>query len=415
MFPLQWLVLVLVPLVAEAQPAPPNCCATKSVGGVSYTFVREDSAAISYSCLSSCVYERDDQPGTAFCFAQGDQQVVCGDSTQGSPRQNYMLYSWATMWSGECGAEEFPEFNGKGPCVTAPWDTKEKRDKLWCVCNRPGREIGTLLLYGIADTTDSAMPEGSAGCARDDVVNIRDTLREGHQRVEDIQIYALLSDGGEDAPEHKRMPSLLWYNRICAQTPDEKIDGVAVNNENYPKGTAEEKVAFLTNLSKIASKAGSDLKTHFSVSWNWFWWEPRNLELNGTTKNALQHMIDMFDSTDIQTAYVLAEQMVDRMQKVFNGTNEDPAVPGGLSAWSYAQSRGKAMYTTVYLSKDQCTTSFFPDDNCNNWAVEYHNEQTMWEQVDKAASMLPGFTPSLHYYGGVYASGGNADWKTITC
>ena len=56
------------------------------------------------------------------------------------------------------------------------------------------------------------------------------------------------------------------------------------------------------------------------MSWNWFWWEPRNLELNGTTKNALQHMIDMFDSTDIQTAYVTAEQMVARMQKGFNGT-----------------------------------------------------------------------------------------------
>ena len=39
-------------------------------------FVREDSAAMSYSCLSPCVYERDDQPGTAFCFAQGDQQVI---------------------------------------------------------------------------------------------------------------------------------------------------------------------------------------------------------------------------------------------------------------------------------------------------------------------------------------------------
>jgi len=83
MFPLQWLVLVLAPL-AVAQPAPPNCCATKTVGGVDYTFVREDSAAMSYSCLSSCVYERDDQPGTAFCFAQGDQQVVCGDSTPGT-------------------------------------------------------------------------------------------------------------------------------------------------------------------------------------------------------------------------------------------------------------------------------------------------------------------------------------------
>merc|ERR1711910_3177 len=82
MLPLPWLVLVVAPLVFS-QPAPQNCCATKTVGGVSYTFVREDSAAISYSCLSPCVYERDDQPGTAFCFAQGDQQVVCGDSTQG--------------------------------------------------------------------------------------------------------------------------------------------------------------------------------------------------------------------------------------------------------------------------------------------------------------------------------------------
>ena len=162
-------------------------------------------------------------------------------------------------------------------------------------------KIGTLLLYGIADTTDSAMPEGSAGCAREDVVNIRDTLREGHQRVEDIQvecvlesntfktqIYALLSDGGEDAPEHKRMPSLLWYNRncvkiydekthgvifffsqrynrICAQTPDEKIDGVAVNNENYPKGSAEEKIAFLTNLSKIGPSSKQTLQAKLLV------------------------------------------------------------------------------------------------------------------------------------------------------
>ena len=148
------------------------------------------------------------------------------------------------------------------------------------------------------------MPEGSAGCARDDVVNIRDTLREGHQRVEDIQveyffkshtfktqIYALLSDGGEDAPEHKRMASLLWYNRncvntydektygvtffniffsqrynrICAKTPDEKIDGVAVNNENYPKGTAEEKVAFLTNLSKIGPSSKQTLQAKLLV------------------------------------------------------------------------------------------------------------------------------------------------------
>merc|ERR1712190_710446 len=74
MLVLHVLVLVLAPL-ASSQPAPTSCCETKTVGGVSYTFVREDSAAIGYSCLSPCVYERDDQPGTAFCFAQGDQQV----------------------------------------------------------------------------------------------------------------------------------------------------------------------------------------------------------------------------------------------------------------------------------------------------------------------------------------------------
>jgi len=106
MFPLQWLVLVLVPL-AVAQPAPPACCATKTVGGVSYTFVREDSAAMSYSCLSSCVYERDDQPGTAFCFAQGDQQVVCGDSTQGGAGYKFLAglsYSWDSSNSPFCAA-----------------------------------------------------------------------------------------------------------------------------------------------------------------------------------------------------------------------------------------------------------------------------------------------------------------------
>ena len=71
-----------------------------------------------------------------------------------------------------------------------------------------------------------------------------------------------------------------------------------------------------------ATKASAELKTHFSMSWNWFWWEPRELELAGTVRrNTVQHMVDMFHSTDIQTAHVTAEQMVDRMQKGLNGTN----------------------------------------------------------------------------------------------
>ena len=60
---------------------------------------------------------------------------------------------------------------------------------LRCACKRPGREVGTLLLYGIGDTTKAAAGmEGNAGCNREDVVNIRDTLREGHGQVEGIQV-----------------------------------------------------------------------------------------------------------------------------------------------------------------------------------------------------------------------------------
>ena len=144
------------------------------------------------------------------------------------------------------------------------------------------------------------MPQGSTGCAREDVVNIRDTLREGHQRVEGIQVGSALrivvlksrfthfSLMAERMLLSIRLASLLWYdsycaktpdekispflshcslfffsqryNHNCAKTPDEKIDGVAVNNEDYPRGSAEEKVAFLTNLSKIGPPSKQTLQ-----------------------------------------------------------------------------------------------------------------------------------------------------------
>jgi len=305
-----------------------------------------------------------------------------------------MMYSWAATWTGDCNQQAFLEFNeNNNSCFTSPWTANKNRDKLWCTCNRPGREVGHLLLYGIADITSQASREGGAGCGRADLINIRDTIREGHQQVTGLKIYALLSTGknaSEYVPEAALVPSLLWYNDNCAASQQEKLDGVAVNNEDFPReGTETEKIAFLDSLSNVARNAGAELQTHFSLSWNWFASEPRNVEFNGTTKNVVQHMIDMFDSTDMQTAFITGEEMVARMQKDLNkDLNETTATDANdVTAWSYAQIQGKKMFTTLYLNKIEikemgdCSTTFFPDPECTNWTKNYQTEEKMWEEV----------------------------------
>eukprot|EP00092_Neocalanus_flemingeri_P042446 GFUD01046383.1.p1 GENE.GFUD01046383.1~~GFUD01046383.1.p1 ORF type:complete len:332 (-),score=68.66 GFUD01046383.1:73-1068(-) len=327
------------------------------------------------------------------------------------------MYSWGTMWSGECDQAALLEFDERGDCFTHPWDSASKRAKLWCICNRAGREIGTLLLYGIAQQTKAALTAGGEGCGMDDIVYLRETIREGHTTVKGLQIFALLSEGGDDVPEKDLVPSLVWYNTNCAQDMSEKLDGVAVNNENFHKsGSQAEKVAYLSNLAMIATNAGNELKTHYSIGWHWF--EGGDVSFNGAVKNVVQHMIDIFDSTDMQTAYVLGQEMVNRLQKGFNGSAAFPAVPDGPNAWSYSQALGKKMFATLYLSKikrlGDCSTTFFPRAECSTsispWSVAYQSEEKMWEQVDSAKSLLEGFSPSLHYYRGVYSSGGHSDW-----
>ena len=55
----------------------PDCCYKKTVGGVAYTLVDAETDTSSYGCLSNCVYKKD-VGGGHFCFAAGDENVVCG-------------------------------------------------------------------------------------------------------------------------------------------------------------------------------------------------------------------------------------------------------------------------------------------------------------------------------------------------
>ena len=67
-----------------------------------------------------------------------------------------------------------------------------------------------------------------------------------------VQIYALLSEGGRKVPEADLVPSLVWYNKNCAESRLEKLDGVAVSNQDFDRqGSKEEKSDYLKNLAKI--------------------------------------------------------------------------------------------------------------------------------------------------------------------
>merc|ERR1712215_527157 len=55
------------------------CCTQKTVGGVSYILVKEGDTS-NYNCLTNCMYTKE-TGGPLYCFAAGDLEVECGDST----------------------------------------------------------------------------------------------------------------------------------------------------------------------------------------------------------------------------------------------------------------------------------------------------------------------------------------------
>ena len=55
-----------------------QCCTRKTVGDVEYSLVEEEDTS-GYNCMTNCVFEKKDSPGSRFCFASGDLPVDCGD------------------------------------------------------------------------------------------------------------------------------------------------------------------------------------------------------------------------------------------------------------------------------------------------------------------------------------------------
>lgn len=324
-------------------------------------------------------------------------------------RKRYSMYVWTTGFDPSitgCDVTEFLKWNTHGPCFTHVWDTAEKRKWLWITCNLPGREISTIFISDVHRNLQHAYDTGN--CALPEITRVKQMLVEGHTQVPGLKIYGLYAVSDQNVSEKHLVKYIVYYNDVCASTATERFDGVATNNEYYANikcGDMQERLNYLDNLKQItveaAKQAHGTLLTHYSVSWHWGQCSShRMMTWSGKTSDAVHHMIDIFDSVDVQVGYILPNVIAERMI---------------TAGYDYAVSQGKEIFATLYTDKTEpCQITFFPDDNCH-W--KGHSEQNMFAVIDA----LPGLgithaQPCIHYFRGVYSSGGHPDWpahKTI--
>merc|ERR1712032_1493212 len=64
-----------------------ECCDQKMVGDDRYFNIGYDHMGMTYdlNCLSPCIFEKEDQPGSKYCFAAGDMKVECEDDMDFTP------------------------------------------------------------------------------------------------------------------------------------------------------------------------------------------------------------------------------------------------------------------------------------------------------------------------------------------
>ena len=74
-----WMVISLYWRAASlfSQGTPDMCCTRKTVGGISYSLMGSDPSTQEVGCGDSCVYSRDDLPGSRICFLKGGLPSTC--------------------------------------------------------------------------------------------------------------------------------------------------------------------------------------------------------------------------------------------------------------------------------------------------------------------------------------------------
>lgn len=97
---------------------------------------------------------------------------------------------------------------------THTWNTDERRQWLWATCRRTGRRISEIYLSGAHDILRTAYELNSPTHHGLDL--IRRTIREGHEQVPGLKIFALYADSDLSVTEQKKVRHAVWYNDVCA-------------------------------------------------------------------------------------------------------------------------------------------------------------------------------------------------------
>ncbi|MCP3978518.1 MAG: hypothetical protein GY716_04170 [bacterium] len=322
----------------------------------------------------------------------------------------YAMYVWSMGFDSTipgCGAAEL---EAEDPaCETHNWETPEARQWLWDTANRPGREIDRLFISDIRDQLED--PAADDDCSAASVLAVKQMLIEAHCKVPGVKIYATFSGTNPAVTEQDRVPEVVWYNDNCAGAPNARFDGVAINNEAYgPLKCAAESVQqdYLENLQAAQDAAQlqvtGDLLTHYSIGWHWGECDDVMIDIDweGSIQPATHHMIDIFDSVDVQIA-----------------TTNPLTVPtrANQAGYAHAVGQGKEFYILSFTNKRpdaECTTTHFPYYCSAESTNPRRKDDWLMENIfDEFATMgIPSATPAIHAFRNVYSTGAHPDWPS---
>jgi len=226
-----------------------------------------------------------------------------------------------------------------------------------------------------------------------------ETLRTLHE--EHVKVYQLYAASDSAFSEKNMVGEVLRFNEKCEQ----QFDGVAVNNEAFVKCCDDScdddhAVQFLRNMKETKRNA-FPLPFHFSISWHWGECSPDRpfkITLDGVTKSATEHMIDIVDSVDVQVAWSEASEMIRRARVAGYSSSSS-------SSSSVVSSSSQFFVVLAYTNRvpnNDCRLTFFPyQEHC---AVGESTQQGLFETFDTIERELKHAQGGIHYYSDAYFS-----------